>query len=47
MAEATQFDNSQREQIPDKVLMYACIFTYESHRERKQMLDYQVNINAI
>ena len=39
MAESTASgnqDNSggQRESIPDKVLMYACIFTYEKPRVR-------------
>lgn len=36
-----------REQIPDSVLMYACIFTYETQKVRKQINDYQVNYTAI
>lgn len=33
--------------IPDKVLMYACIFSYEPSKELQNMLSYQVNINVI
>ena len=37
----------ERESIPDKVLMYACIFTYEKPRVRAEILNYQVNYEAI
>ena len=37
----------QRESIPDKVLMYACIFTYEKASIRSKILHYQVAYNAI
>ena len=37
----------QREQIPDNVLMYACIFTYEKAKVRSQILNYEVNYEVI
>ena len=37
----------QREQIPDNVLMYACIFTYEKAKVRSQLLNYEVNYSVI
>ena len=37
----------QREQIPDNVLMYACIFTYEKAKVRTQLLNYEVNYSVI
>ena len=37
----------QREQIPDNVLMYACIFTYEKAKVRSQLLNYAVNYSVI
>lgn len=36
-----------REQIPDSVLMYACIFTYEKQSVRTQILNYQPNTSVI
>jgi hypothetical protein len=30
--------------IPDKVLMYACIFTYENAKIRTEILNYKVNL---
>ena len=33
--------------IPDQVLMYACIFTYEKAKVRNQILKYNVNYEAI
>ena len=36
-----------REQIPDNVLMYACIFTYEKAKVRSQLLNYEVNYSVI
>ena len=48
MVESTGQDGGQmREQIPDKVLMYACIFTYEKPRVRTNILNYQVNTRVI
>mmetsp|Transcript_37560 Transcript_37560/g.49411 ORF Transcript_37560/g.49411 Transcript_37560/m.49411 type:complete len:95 (-) Transcript_37560:1317-1601(-) len=32
--------DASREPIPDKVIMYACIFTYEKPRVRTQILNY-------
>ena len=40
-------ETEQREQIPDSVLMYACIFTYEKAKIRREILGYQVNYSLI
>lgn len=36
-----------REQIPDSVLMYACVFTYEKSRVRTDINNYSVNYSAV
>lgn len=47
MVEATGPTEGGRESIPDKVLMYACIFTYEKPRVRTDMLNYRVKYESI
>ena len=46
-ASGSRMDAQSREQIPDMVLMYACIFTYEKSKIRNEILNYQFDFNAI
>ena len=46
-AAAGAVDAQSREQIPDQVLMYACIFTYEKAKIRRDILGYKFDFNAI
>ena len=46
MVEAQQ-PAARSDQIPDNVLQYASVFTYEKSRIRNQLLQYRVNYSAI
>ena len=47
MVEQIQSSSHGHDHIPDKVLMYACIFTYEKAKVRNQILNYNINYEAI